>query len=205
MAGFEKRLLEAILFLENMPVEAEELAKHIKTNVNECILLLEQLSEEYKAKKSGLDIRNVPGGYQMFPSDDLKDNLVEIFSNRKKSRLSRSVLETLAIIAWQQPVTRPEIESIRGVDCTAPVKMLIEKELVEEKGRKEVIGRPILYGTTNEFLRYFNLKDISQLPQLEEIKNTMFRRIKEDEISDDADIEDSEMDLFRIRDDGINK
>lgn len=195
MLGIKKRLLEAIFFLENMPVSIEELVKYLKLNKNECLLLVEQLIEEYSNKKSGIEIKQVAGGYQMHPADDLKEHLVEIYADRKKSRLSRAMLETLAIIAWKQPITRPEIESVRGVDCTSAIKILIEKELIEEKGRKEVIGRPILYGTTNDFLRYFGLKNLDELPKLEEIKNAMFRPIKKGEIENEEIVEQSEIDF----------
>ncbi len=180
----KKKLLEAILFLENMPVTIEEISKFTKLDKNECVLLAEELMEEFNKKTHGICIIKIAGGYQMVPSEELKDELVEIYADRKKSRLSRATLETLAIIAWKQPCTRAEVENIRGVDCSNAIKILAAKELIEEKGRKEVIGRPILYGTTKEFLRYFGLRNLDELPPLEEIKNVMFRPIKTGEAKD---------------------
>ncbi len=177
----KKKLLEAILFLENMPVSIEEIEKFLKINKNDCILLAEELMQEFNGKTHGIKIIKIAGGYQMIPSEDLKDELIEIYADRKKSRLSRAALETLAIIAWKQPCTRAEVENIRGVDCSNSIKILQQKELVVVCGRKEVIGRPILYGTTKEFLRYFGLKTLEELPPLEEIKNVMFRPVKRGE------------------------
>ncbi len=192
----KKRLLESILFLENMPVSPEDLSKYLEIEVNDCILLAEQLSDEYKKNNRGIEIISIAGGFQMLPANDLKDHLIDIFSDRRKSRLTKSSLETLAIVAWNQPITRAEIENVRGVDCTNTIKQLLEKELIEETGRKEVIGRPILYGTTQEFLRYFGLKDLNELPPLEEIKNALYRPIKKNEIKNTEAVENSELELF---------
>lgn len=195
MNRIKKRELEAILFLENMPISIEDISNYLEISNNDCVLMVEALIDEYKKADRGIEIVHIAGGYQMIPSNDLKERLIDIYSDRKKSRLTKSSLETLAIIAWNQPITKAEIENIRGVDCSNSVKQLIEKELIEEKGRKEVIGRPILYGTTQEFLRYFGLKNLDELPPLNEIKNIMFRPIKREEIKNQNIIDQEEIDF----------
>jgi segregation and condensation protein B len=195
MQGIKKRELEAILFLENMPITIEDISRYLEITQNECVLLIESLIEEYSKVRRGIEIIHIAGGYQMVPAVDLKERLIDIYSDRKKSRLTKSSLETLAIVAWNQPITKAEIENIRGVDCANSVKQLVEKELIEEKGRKEVIGRPILYGTTQEFLRYFGLKRLEDLPPLNEIKNIMFRPIKKGEIKNETTVGQEEIEF----------
>jgi segregation and condensation protein B len=128
---------------------------------------LDQISGHHRDGISGVVLHEVAGGWQLRTSPDNSD-FARRFLRVKPQRLTRAALETLAIIAYRQPVTRPEIEEIRGVDCGAVVKALLERRLVKILGKKEEPGRPILYGTTREFLEFFSLKDLASLPTLRE-------------------------------------
>jgi segregation and condensation protein B len=128
---------------------------------------LDQLSGHYREGISGIVLHEVAGGWQLRTSPDNAD-FARRFLRVRPQRLTRAALETLAIVAYRQPVTRPEIEEIRGVDCGAVVKALLERRLVKILGKKEEPGRPILYGTTREFLEFFALKDLASLPTLRE-------------------------------------
>lgn len=141
-----------------MEVERGEIKKYLK-----------ELALEWEGLGRGIALEEVAGGYQ-FRTDPAYSEHVTNFTKRvKKFRLSRAALEVLAIIAYKQPVTRVEVESIRGVDSSGVINALLERRILEIKGRKEVIGRPFLYGTTPEFLEVFGLKSLSDLPTLKEI------------------------------------
>jgi len=133
--------------------------------------VLEELIKEYDSPEHGMEIRQVAGGYRMSTKPEHHD-IVRSFARSLKPpiRLSLQALETLAVIAYKQPVTAPEISEIRGVDCSGVLASLISRKLITTAGRKQVIGRPILYKTTKDFLLRFGLKDISELPSIEEFE-----------------------------------
>jgi segregation and condensation protein B len=127
-----------------------------------------ELIQEYKVRNTGLLIVEIANGYQMVTNPEYAEWVKKFRSSHMSSRLSIPALETLAIIAYRQPIIRAEIEQIRGVNSDSAIRTLLEKRLIKILGRKEVPGRPFLYGTTREFLQYFGLKDLTELPTLKE-------------------------------------
>jgi segregation and condensation protein B len=162
-----RTVVETLLFLAERPLSAEELHRATGLEPARVEKALDQLSGHHREGISGIVLHEVAGGWQLRTSPDNAD-FARRFLRVKPQRLTRAALETLAIVAYRQPVTRPEIEEIRGVDCGAVVKALLERRLVKILGKKEEPGRPILYGTTREFLEFFALKDLASLPTLRE-------------------------------------
>ncbi len=162
-----RAVVEALLFLSEKPLTPEEVRAASGVEVARVLKALEKLSGHYREGVSGIVLHEVAGGWQLRSSPDVSHH-ARRFLKVKPQRLTRAALETLAIIAYRQPVTRPEIEEIRAVDCGAVVKALLERKLIKILGKKEEPGRPILYGTTREFLEFFALKDLASLPTLRE-------------------------------------
>ncbi len=162
-------IVEAILFASEDPVTPESLKKVFPAlTLEELVRVLEDLFLEYEhAKGRGFHIRKVKGGYQ-FRTKPVYSQWVLKYQEAKPQKLSRAALEVLAIIAYRQPITRPEIENIRGVDSSGALKSLIEKNLVKTSGRKDVPGRPLMYVTTSRFLEVFGLNSLEDLPPLKE-------------------------------------
>jgi len=162
-----RTVLESLLFLAERPFTSEELRQATGLEVDRIDKALDKLSGHYRDGVCGIVLHEVAGGWQLRTSPD-NAAFARRFLKVKPQRLTRAALETLAIIAYRQPVTRPEIEDIRGVDCGAVVKALLERRLIKILGKKEEPGRPMLYGTTREFLEFFALKDLASLPTLRE-------------------------------------
>jgi len=162
-----RTVLETLLFLAERPFTSEELRQATGLEVDRIDKALDKLSGHYRDGVCGIVLHEVAGGWQLRTSPD-NAAFARRFLKVKPQRLTRAALETLAIIAYRQPVTRPEIEDIRGVDCGAVVKALLERRLIKILGKKEEPGRPMLYGTTREFLEFFALKDLASLPTLRE-------------------------------------
>jgi segregation and condensation protein B len=162
-----RTIVETLLFLAERPLTVEELRQATGAEVERLDKALDKLSGHYREGVCGIVLHEVAGGWQLRSSPD-NSAFARRWLKVKPQRLTRAALETLAIIAYRQPVTRPEIEDIRGVDCGAVVKALLERRLVKILGKKEEPGRPILYGTTKEFLEFFSLKDLASLPTLRE-------------------------------------
>jgi segregation and condensation protein B len=165
--GRVRTVLETLLFLAEKPLSAEELRQTTGLEVERIARALDQLSGQYREGLSGIVLHEVAGGWQLRTSP-LNSSYARRFLRVKPQRLTRAALETLAIVAYRQPATRPEVEEVRGVDCGAVMKALLERKLVKILGKKEEPGRPILYGTTREFLEFFALKDLASLPTLRE-------------------------------------
>jgi len=164
-------LLEAYLFVATEPVEPAEIGRLLNIEAAAVEEALEDMANAYARRiNSGLHIVRIAGGYQMATRPALAEGVARLLAAPgQKSRLSKPALETLAIIAYQQPVTQAEIEAVRGVNADGVLKTLTERQLIQETGRKEVPGRPILYGTTSDFLHYFGLHTLEDLPPLEDI------------------------------------
>jgi segregation and condensation protein B len=162
-----RTVVESLLFVTDKPVTMDQL--HEATGIDRARIqeALEQLRGTHREGISGTVLTEVAGGWQLRTDPD-SGEFVRRFLRVKPHRLTRAALETLAIIAYRQPVTRPEIEDVRGVDSGAVVKALLERRLIKILGKKDEVGRPILYGTTREFLEFFALKDLSALPTLRE-------------------------------------
>src|ERR1051326_4972979 len=178
-----KAQLEAIIYAAETPITLEQMTSFVKDTViaegtsddaeikSRVRSRLEELVGEYGAPDHGIEIRQVAGGYRMSTKPE-QHEVVRAFAKSLKPpiRLSMPALETLAVIAYKQPVTVPEINEIRGVDCSGVMATLLDRKLVTTGGRKAVVGRPILYKTTKEFLLRFGLKDVNELPSMEEFE-----------------------------------
>ncbi|HEQ72267.1 MAG TPA: SMC-Scp complex subunit ScpB [Spirochaetia bacterium] len=168
-------LIEAILFLENEPLSKDFLVRATGLSGQEVKAALERLRGIYEKDDHGMELVNVADGYLFTPKKELLPYLKARYGKRNENKLSKAALETLAIIAYSQPVTRAEIESIRGVSADAMIKLLVSRNLVREVGKKDVPGKPVQYGTTKEFLMYFKLSSIADLPKLDEVEAERFR------------------------------
>lgn len=167
-----KALIEAIIYVAPEPVTLQALVKSLEGEERDRIKAkLEELAEEYAQDAHGIEIRAVAGGYKFSSKAEHHEVLRKFVKSLKPAiRLSKPALETLAVIAYRQPVTLPEIDEIRGVDCGGVIHTLLEKKLVVTSGRKNVVGRPILYRTSRDFLVHFGLKDVGDLPSLREFE-----------------------------------
>ncbi len=162
-------ILEAIIYVADEPVKAEHLKEVFPDESYDKIeLALQQAVAEFNARPGGMWIREVAGGFRMTTRPEHHEHIHEYLKSKPSARLSMAALETLAVIAYRQPVTLAEILAIRGKKSSTALHTLLEKKLVNIVGRKPVVGRPILYGTSREFLMHFGLKDLSELPTLEE-------------------------------------
>lgn len=165
-----KAVIEALIFASDTPLAPEKIRAVFpdveKTEIKEII---DQLVMEYNERQGGICLQEVAGGFQFRTNSEL-GQWIKKFRSTKPHHLSPQALETLAIIAYKQPIVKSEVESIRGVDVGAPLKGLLEKKLIRIVGRKDVPGKPIIYGTTRKFLEVFNLKDIMDLPNIRELK-----------------------------------
>jgi segregation and condensation protein B len=162
-----RAIVEALLFLSEKPLTVEEVRIATGLDPSRVRKALDEVSGNFREGVSGIVLHEVAGGWQLRTSPDASD-FARRFLRVKPHRLTRAALETLAIVAYRQPVTRPEVEEIRGVDSGAVMKALLERRLLKILGKKEEPGRPILYGTTREFLEFFALKDLASLPTLRE-------------------------------------
>jgi segregation and condensation protein B len=163
----QKKAIEALLFLSEEPVKIEKVATVLTSPPDEALLLMRELQKDLNSSGRGLQIFEIAGGYQMGTLPELAPYLEKAFSEDVSSNLSQAALEALAIIAYKQPVTRIEIESIRGVRSEHVLENLLKRKLIRISGRKEGPGRPLLYSTTPDFLKYFGLMDLNDLPPLE--------------------------------------
>jgi len=161
-------VVEALLFASDVPLEAERIREVLDLeNAAAARGLVEELIARYEGEPRGLAIVEVGGGYRMVTRPELAPWLVRLARARTRVRLSRPALETLAIIAYKQPVSRPELDAVRGVNSDAVLDNLLERRLIRIGGRKEAPGRPFLYETTREFLVAFGLRDLNELPKVE--------------------------------------
>lgn len=171
---YETALVEAILFLETDPIDASMLSKISGLSVDVVLSALTKLQERYDSSQSGLAIDEIAGGFLLAPRADLWKDLKGRYGKKNENNLSRAALETLSVIAYSQPVTRGEIESIRGVSPDGMIRLLLSKDLIKPVGKKETPGRPIQYGTTSDFLKVFRLASIADLPRLDELNEERF-------------------------------
>ncbi len=166
-----KAILEAIVYVTDEPLSAQQMAAALGHPLDKIKRLLDSLVEEYALPERGLSIREVAGGYKMSTKAEHHE-AVRAFVKKLTPplKLSLAALETLAVVAYKQPVTAPEIMDIRGVQGAGVLKTLLDRKLIAESGRKKVVGQPILYKTTKEFLVQFGLKDVSELPTIKEFE-----------------------------------
>jgi segregation and condensation protein B len=164
----ETALIEAILFLESDPIDEGAIARISGLSKDIVKYALDNILERYASNDCGLELSRIGGGVMISPKFDYWNNLKDRYGKKNEAKISRAAIETLAIVAYSQPITRAEIENIRGVSADNMMRLLLEKSLIREIGKKDVPGKPVLYGTTKEFLKMFRLNSIADLPKLSE-------------------------------------
>ncbi len=158
--------LEAMLFASGEPVEAVKLAELLELDIESVTKMLAHLSDIYDENKSGLRLVRMDGKYQLCTREEYADDIRALLEVKKNTPLSQAAFEVLAIVAYNKAVTKSFVEQIRGVDCSGSIANLVQKGLIEEKGRLDLPGRPLVYGTTDRFLRCFSLNSLDDLPDL---------------------------------------
>src|SRR5205085_371452 len=161
-------VIEALIFVSEEPLSVKTIADVLKEDKEVVNLALATLVEEFNRRQGGLQLRELAGGWQFATRPEYHEHVRAFLKTRPSAKLSIASLETLAVIAYRQPVTVPEILEIRGVQSPSAIKTLLDKKLIVARGRKETVGRPMLYGTSKEFLLQFGLKDLSELPSVED-------------------------------------
>ena len=164
--------IEAILFVAGEPVRVDELARALNATVPETIACLDKLRDEYDFEQRGFCLRRFGQQVQLATRALYAQDVVRLLQPVQQQSLSQAAMETLAVVAYRQPVTRAEVEQIRGVKCDYSLQSLTNKELIQEVGRKDAVGRPILYGTTEKFLSHFGLESLEDLPPMPERPGT---------------------------------
>lgn len=177
----KKAIIEAVLFSMGTSVEADKLSQLVEENVIEIKKIIREMIEEMKENGSGLTIMELEDSFQMCAREEMYDYLIRIAKIPKKHVLTEVLLETLSIIAYKQPVMKLEIEKIRGVNCDHAINRLIEYDLIKEIGRLDAPGRPLLFGTTEQFLRSFGVKSLDDLPALNPERLEEFKEEAEQE------------------------
>lgn len=164
-------IVEALVFVADDPITVKTLSDILEEDRETIEAAVEELKQEYEERMSGLQLREIAGGWQISTRTEYHEEVRRYLKTRPNAKLSLAALETLAVIAYKQPVTVPEILEIRGVQSASAIKTLLDKKLITAKGRKETVGRPMLYGTSKDFLMQFGLKDLSELPSIEDFED----------------------------------
>lgn len=167
-----KAVLEAVLFASGEPLDIEKTAKTLlvdKESIENC---LSEITEEYRKETHGIELLNLAGKYQFATKEEFAPEIRAVLSMKKNTPLSSAAFEVLAIVAYNQPVTKAFIEQVRGVDCSGVIATLCQRNLIEEHGRLDLPGRPLLYCTTDNFLRCFEISSLDELPELPEKTGT---------------------------------
>ena len=186
--------LEAMLFASGDPIEATKLAEVLDIDIQTVVKMLGHLGGMYDEHESGLMLIKIDNKYQLCTREEHSEEVRKLLEIKKNTPLSNAAFEVLAIVAYNKTVTRAFIEQIRGVDCSGPISSLIQKGLIEEKGRLDLPGRPLIYGTTDRFLRCFSLNSLEDLPELPKTED--IEKIAKDEsqtsLFDESSAEDSD-------------
>mgnify|MGYP000890759211 CR=1 FL=1 len=173
-----KSIIEALLFIWGEPLSLKDICQILELEEKKTKDIINEMIDEFNYNRRGLKIIRIENNYQLSTRPEHHTWISKLSQEKNNKSLSNAALETLSIIAYRQPITRNEIEAIRGVRCDKALETLLNKNLIKEKGRLERTGRPIIYGTTKEFLRYFGLEDLSDLPPLKDFD------VKHEEIED---------------------
>ncbi len=168
-------IVEALIFVADQPLTVKTLAEVLDEDKETVEATIEELVREYEQRESGLQIREIAGGWQIGTRTEFHEEIRRFLKTRPSAKLSLAALETLAVIAYKQPVTVPEILEIRGVQSASAIKTLLDKRLIVAKGRKETVGRPMQYGTSKDFMIQFGLRDLSELPSIEDFEDLTHR------------------------------
>jgi segregation and condensation protein B len=164
-------IIEALIFVSEEPISAKTIADVLREDRSVVESALADLSQEFNGRNGGLQLREVAGGWQFATRPEYHEHVRAFLRSRPSAKLSIASLETLAVIAYKQPVTVPEILEIRGVQSPSSIKTLLDKKLIVAKGRKDTVGRPMMYGTSKDFLMQFGLKDLTELPSMEDFQD----------------------------------
>lgn len=181
-------VIEAILFTMGDSVEIDKLASVIEENVKTTKQILADMKKNYEKEDRGISLIELEGSVQLCTKNDMYEYLIKIAKVPRKLTLTDTLLETLSIVAYKQPVTRLDIERVRGVSCDHAVNRLIEFDLIKEVGRLDAPGRPLLFGTTEQFLRSFGLQSLEELPELNPVQLEEFKHQAEEEVELQLDI-----------------
>ena len=188
MMSDKESIIEAVLFTMGEAVSIERLADVIDESISETRNIIDKMTADMEKNNRGVTITELDGAFQMCTRPEMYDYLIELTKNENKVVLSDSALETLSIIAYKQPVTRLDIEKIRGVSCDYAINRLLEFDLIKELGRLDAPGKPILFGTTEQFLRSFGVKSLEDLPEMSQLQIEEFRDQAEKEVQLKLDI-----------------
>ncbi|MBL8149029.1 MAG: SMC-Scp complex subunit ScpB [Blastocatellia bacterium] len=166
-----KPILEVLIFVSEEPIKLKHLYEILADEEPaEINLAVQELAQEFNSREGGLEMREIAGGWRISTRPQYHEYIRAYLKTKPSAKLSLASLETLAVIAYKQPVTIPEILEIRGVSSSSAIKTLLDRRLIVPKGRKECVGRPVMYGTSKEFLIQFGLKDLSELPSIEDFE-----------------------------------
>jgi segregation and condensation protein B len=189
---YYRNLVEALLFVSPEPLKLSQIASSLKIEKSMARNLIDELILDYSEKDGGIILREIANGYELVTNPKFHEDLSKIFKEKKRETFSKGTIDTLAIIAYKQPITLSEIDEIRGVSSRAIVANLVSKKLLKPVGHKEVPGKPTLFGTTNEFLIHFGLSKLSDLPHPSEVKELNFENLSDLNFTGDRDIHLSE-------------
>lgn len=168
-----KRVIEALLFATNMPLHFDKIREITDTvhplSPRALHALIHEMQVEYRCQNRAFQLEEIAEGFVLRSCEEYSSYIALLNRNKRADKLSQAAAEVLAIIAYRQPITKPQIEAIRGVDSSSAFQVLIERELIQPVGKLEAPGRPVLFGTTREFLRHFGLRDMTELPSLEKV------------------------------------
>jgi len=167
------RQIEALLAAAEEPLSLDRICELTGCGTESAEQAVERIERELGSGGHGIIVAKLAGGYRIVTDPELGSVVAQLFEGKRRSRLSRAALESLAVVAYRQPVTRAQIEAVRGVNSDSAVRTLLERDLIRITGREEVPGRPLLYGTTDSFLEYFGLSDLGHLPRMDEIESLL--------------------------------
>lgn len=165
-----KSIIECLLFVSDVPLGLQRIAQLTGISEEEIKNIILELTREYEGDGRSFKIAEIAEGFLMCTRHEFASWIKLLYASRNRAKLSKASLEVLSVVAYRQPITKAEVEAIRGVDCTGVLHTILEKRLIRISGRKKVLGRPLLYRTTDEFLIFFGLKDLSELPRVEELR-----------------------------------
>ena len=194
-----KQILEAVLFASDVPVTLHVLAEVLgDRNTQEVRAILAEMAESYERGEHGIVLAEIAGGFQILSRKECSAWVEQMLRSRRKIRLSKPALESLAIVAYRQPITKVEIDSIRGVDSAGVLHTLLERNLVTIKGRSKGVGRPLLYSTTQEFLSYMGINELTDLPELKEVAPLLEERERLVEEDAEAPATEAEVEVTAV-------
>lgn len=182
-----KPIVEALLFIATESLRPEEIKRVVGVSEESIVDIIDTLRQEYEETERGFMVRRIGKGYSITTRPEYAEYIRELYQPKVQQRLTQAALETLAIIAYKQPITRAEIEEIRGVKAEKALITLQKRGLIQELGRKQTIGTPIIYGTSEEFLQYFGMEDLSQLPEPTEFSLMEQKAFIEEQMEEDED------------------